>query len=155
MTILIRKATVDDRDAIVSLMDEMHSESQYANFTINKVKMHSGLNFWIHAKANVAVIFVAETDGRVVGVVAASVMEHWGSDSKFSHQDLYTVSKEYRNKGIGAQLFNEFFSWAKNHVAHVHASAFSGTGAGLDKICQDAGMIRAGSAYVWNAAADA
>ncbi len=145
----IRKATIQDKNQIVALMAEMHSESHYSRLKINTDKMLSSLNYWIQAKDNEAILLIAELDGNVVGLIAASINEHWGSDSKFSHQDLYTVARDHRNKGVGGELFNAFFSWAKNHVDHIHASAFSGTGAGLDKICEKIGMVRAGSAYVW------
>ena len=145
----IRKATLEDKDAIVALLAEMASESQYANFKTNREKMYTGLNYWIQAKDSDAILLVAENDGNVVGLIAASINEHWGTDSKFSHQDLYTVSKDHRKNGVGGELFNAFFSWAKNHVDHIHTSAFSGTGVGLDRICEKIGMVRAGSAYVW------
>lgn len=146
---LVRKATMQDREAIVALMVEMHLDTYYSKLKPNPQKTYNGLGYYIEAEDTLATLLIAEKEGEIVGCVGGGVSDHWGTDSTFAHQDLFTVAIAHKRNGVGGQLFTAFFNWAKKHTDHIHTCTYSGKGGSLDSICESLGMTRAGSAYVW------
>lgn len=74
------------------------------------------------------VCFVAEVDGKVVGYLIGAMIEPYTyrKIKKQSELENTLVKEEFRGRGIGEKLFEEFVKWSKEHGAErikVSASA--------------------------------
>ena len=103
MSIIIREATFDDLDSIYLLnKNEMGYDylPEKTAFNLRKI---------LSSQSNK--IFVAETDGKVVGYVHASDYDLL----YFPHMKNImgiAVNREYRREGVGRALINEIEKWA-------------------------------------------
>jgi ribosomal protein S18 acetylase RimI-like enzyme len=118
MKVEIRKYRESDRPTLVKLLEELldyvasvddlkrirrmpgFGES-YARRILHRVPRNNGM------------IYVAESDSEVVGVVVGTILAQSGEDmlehvpSKFGEVLELVVSEGYRDKGIGTRLMNE------------------------------------------------
>ncbi len=61
-----------------------------------------------------SICLVAEIDNEIVGYLAGAVMEveSWRPVKRTELENMF-VKEEFRSKGVGAKLVNEFFNWSK------------------------------------------
>ena len=69
---------------------------------------------------------IAEDEGKIIGylVGAKTEIESYREKNSIAELENMVVLEEYRSKGIGTKLTNEFLNWAKNFdIIKVKASA--------------------------------
>lgn len=113
---MIRKATVNDADAVFELRTQLHivhAEGRADIFNADNITFtKKEIKKWLKAKSKM--FFVAENNGKVIGYCSATLSEKYYNLSVKSAfiDDLYVVPQE-RNKGIATALFNELKSYAE------------------------------------------
>lgn len=110
-TLIIRPGTEADLPAALELIQEFHDESihEYGFGLDPKAAM-------THMITQVACSLVAERDGKVVGVIAGSVVIYPVSGEKCFLESVWFMSKEHRRDGI--KLVNALESWCKANAVN-------------------------------------
>ncbi|MGE5627539.1 MAG: GNAT family N-acetyltransferase [Solirubrobacterales bacterium] len=114
--IIIRKAQVEDAEAIIQYLNVIGGESDYLTFGAKGFgRSVKGEEEFIEAalsKKN-ALFLIAETDGKIVGNLNFS----GGVRQRTEHAGEFGVSvlKEYWGKGIGRELVVYLINWSKEH----------------------------------------
>jgi N-acetylglutamate synthase-like GNAT family acetyltransferase len=109
---MIRKATINDLDEIINL-NKLLFELEYNNFDntldINWPTSREGRGYFIDA-INKDITLVCEMDNRVVGYLTGTLNTEYSYNTiKQAELNNMCVLQEYRNKGIGRELYNEFW----------------------------------------------
>ncbi len=141
----IRKAVEGDVKALIALLYDMHDETEYKFFKVNETKARYALRRWV--TQDDAVIFVAEENGELIGVVAGSVFTPWFSDDKKAMEQLLFVKQEHRGSGVAFTLFENFLEWAKGQCNHVSAGVTSSVGGAAESVYKRFGMSYTGSNF--------
>ena len=64
-----------------------------------------------------SVIYVAEKDGKLIGVAGGSITEHHWGNSLWGNEEFWFIKKEYRKGKTGLKLFNMLMKWFKDNGA--------------------------------------
>lgn len=116
MGVSVRAATLDDMAAILEMGRALHDESpRYAHLSFNEEKVFNLAHQVLTGPRGGA--FVAEKDGRIVGMVAGYVIEHWFSDDVIASDYTFYVWPAHRGGRAALLLWREFEAWAKAHGA--------------------------------------
>lgn len=126
---IIRKAILKDLESILALNFKLFKK-EYKEFDkglnmswtygdgkkIFKEAINSSRNF----------VEVAEFNGKIIGYISGGKGK-WGSYRKnfdIGFLDNMFVEKNFRNKGLGTQLVNDFINWCKkNKIKTLEVSA--------------------------------
>lgn len=125
---MIRAATLEDMDQIVSLGKMMHEESNLPHeFSEERVRetMES------HINSN-GVVFVYEEKGRIVAGIAGGVQQAWYSDELIGYDLAVFVAPTMRNGIIAFDLLTALEKWCKLMGANYHYPGVS-TGSNVEK----------------------
>lgn len=141
----IRKAVEGDIDALITLLYDMHDETDYKFFKVNENKARYALLRWLIQTD--AVMFVAEEKGELIGVVAGSVFTPWFSDDDKVMEQLFFVKQEHRGSGVAFILFEKFLEWAKEQCNYVSAGVTTSVGEAAESIYKRFGMSYTGSNF--------
>lgn len=120
--IIIRKAdhshlkTIQDLNAELFRHDSTYDELLVLDWPYKRV----GRQYFkelIDGKAGVC--FVAEIDGNIVGYLAGAIKgsESWRAVKKRAELENMLVKKEYRGRGVGSKLVQQFLKWSKKQKA--------------------------------------
>jgi GNAT superfamily N-acetyltransferase len=117
----IRPAELDDRDAVASFTRETWPDREGTDYVPRVFEE------WVESDGDAARTFVADADGRAVGVVRVSLL----SDHEAWVQGM-RVDPEFRGHDVGLDLVDESFDWARTRGASVARNmVFSWNVAGL------------------------
>ncbi len=121
----MRKATPDDAQLILDFLFQLHSEGCRTIRQIESLPSLEDERKWLEKKgSDKAVVYVALIDGLVVGLIDATIPD--GLDSRHSCEIGMSVLASHRNQGIGRQLMEAVFQWArKRRLEFVELSVFS------------------------------
>jgi ribosomal protein S18 acetylase RimI-like enzyme len=125
--ITIKPAGKDDIQTLQILNDEVFVDNHKydPDLKMDWAKSDVGKKYFTEAVANPDDICLIAWDGeRAAGYLAASPKDFGYRLSKYIEIDNMGVSPDYRSKGIGSQLMNEFFKIAKQRgfqKAYVNA----------------------------------
>ncbi len=118
----IRFATSEDKDSVLRLLDELGEE-------LNKMMGHSPHNaeaqevggqvFDEIMSRKDTLIFIAEEDGKLTGLVTFYILPNIRHDWYRGHIEDFIVSKAVRGKGIGSQLFDAVKKYCKENNIRV------------------------------------
>ena len=122
----IRKAGVADLEAVYALFDQadtLHREAHPETF--QEAANPQEIKAYLRSELSVpeTVIFAAEAQGQLVGVVLAKLRQT--SDSPLLVRRSYVsveklvVAKTHRQLGIGQALMEQVHEWAKDHDVHM------------------------------------
>lgn len=100
MEYIIRRATIEDSDAINCLFNEM-LRTIYKNDTHEVYEMHYLEDNYFNSEKNV--IYVAVADSNIIGYM--SIEYHNEGDEPFLYLDDCSVTASWRSKGIGTRFF--------------------------------------------------
>lgn len=109
---IIREATIQDVENIEPMLHEMHSTTSYSSTHYDKYKVLHSLFKFIEAEQ--VCVFVAESEGELVGLFMGIVDAHWWGDTLTSSDLLLYVPPEHRKKGFAGPLINKYIQWSLN-----------------------------------------
>ena len=110
LEVLIRQADIKDVDAILSLIKELAIFEKAESSVINNKEQMIKDGF---SDNPVFVCFVAEYNNNVIGIALCYIRYSTWQGKCLFLEDLI-VTSEYRNKGIGAMLFNACLNYSKS-----------------------------------------
>lgn len=123
----VRKAATEDALQIVSLLQEMRSESSYYTPPLSEEKCFRNIEALLAAQAaNRALLLICEDDGRVTGSVAAERTEDVWTDSDVVVEHFLYVLPEKRGGFDAGKLALLFKTWAESEPGSIRAQASSG-----------------------------
>ena len=93
-----RIATENDRLAIFKLAAQMHLETDFRFYDFEPGIAISGLGDWLGGDPN-SVMFVAEADGEIVGMLGATLRSTWFGSDKLASEELFYVAVDHRGSG--------------------------------------------------------
>jgi GNAT superfamily N-acetyltransferase len=112
MSILVRQA--EDRD--VAAMAEIRVRRWGTHeFWMNRIGPYLKCEYFPQQALSARAVFVAETDGVVVGLAAGHQTRRFGCDGELEWMD---VMEERRRHGIAAQLLARIGSWFVEQGLH-------------------------------------
>lgn len=106
---MIRKATIEDKDIIISMAIQFANESPYSGFvSLNKIE---GLvDSILTSSVTTAAIFL-DSDNR--GMLVGCYSPHLFLEGNIATELAWWVSPEYRKSNVGTELLKAFEQWAK------------------------------------------
>lgn len=115
--LIIRRAKEADIFSIIELLGELFEIEN--DFAFDFVKHQKGLHLLLKSEHDV--IFVAEMDGKVVGVATMQRIISTAMGSFVGLVEDAIVKKEYNGLGIATRLFEQLFSYAKEqNYTRIH-----------------------------------
>lgn len=140
----VRRAVEADRLGLFKLAVAMHRETSFRAYAFNPEKAIHGLGAWIHG----GFMAVAEKDGQVIGMLAATKRSPWFSDDPLLSEDLFYVAEAHRGTRAGYLLMREFMAWAReNAPCHVRAGVATGKGPAAERLYEHFGMTYQGGNF--------
>jgi GNAT superfamily N-acetyltransferase len=131
MTINIRFAQPSDIEPLRSLNTQIFNAINQAcdsDLIPNIAETEAGLK-WMTTMVNRkddGCCFVAESDGQLVGYVSGLKMDQFYRQSRWFEIDNLGVIEALRGQGIGKQLLNHAFTFAKDHgYQKVHVLCYA------------------------------
>jgi len=128
MEVKIQFATIKNLKDIQDLNHQLCiKEKREFDPTINKdyaIQKSGEKYFRARVKNDCALIAIA--DSKIVGYLVGAIIdtEKYRNVSKLAEAENMLVLEEYRNSGIGKQLFREFVKWCKSKsVKRIRAVA--------------------------------
>lgn len=114
--IVIREFELNDIETLVKLGKKMHSEGEYSFLPYSKQKCRDlGKKIKLIDNAN---IWVAEVDGKVIGMYIAIVTEYFFNYEKIAQDYLLYIDKEHRKDiKIPIRLVKKAEAWAREQGA--------------------------------------
>lgn len=106
----VRQAKIQDRDEFVRLANLFLAESSYP-IKMNLMKLMT--SFLRAIELDEIVLFVAEDNDKLVGMLVGVVNESLFSNDKIASELAWFVEKEYRGTSVALRLLVEFEKWAK------------------------------------------
>jgi len=112
---MIRPATHDDLPALLALGARMHAESpRFSRLTFSGVRLRQTLTALIDSPQGF--LWVAESDGRVVGGMAAIAVPHWASDDLIATDLALFIDPAHRGGLMPVRLVNRYRWWARDEI---------------------------------------
>lgn len=112
MTVTIRKASVDDAEAIANVINSVVDEKKYT--TLRKFSIEEEREY-ISSLSEREAIFVAEKNGKVIGFQDISLFAKWSESMSHVGNILTLILKEHRNQGIGGRLAKRTLEFARRN----------------------------------------
>lgn len=133
MSILIRKATMDDYIGLCSVyseLDEFHRESHPELFVKPKITGRTQKYIFELIKNDHALLLVAEKDREIVGLLEICITESsdfpTNKKRRWSQIDSLAVKSGIQNCNIGSLLLEKAKDWAKaNNVDRIELKVYS------------------------------
>lgn len=144
-TINIREAVEDDLLDCLMLFKQFHKESKLPYSWDAKKTQDVFLATLPMEDVNV---FVAETDGEIVGYICCQVMEPLFSSEKVASEIAWFVNKDYRKTSAGFRLMSAYEEWAEGRGAKYIGMAYLEEIADLSKVYKKKGYVKAETHYM-------
>lgn len=123
------------RKDVVPLLKSV-KQFDYSGFEKAGVEVNPGIfvgNVANMARSPASVVYVAEEDDKLVGIIGANLLPVFYSDQNAALVLFWDVLQDYRGK-IGLKLFRKVETWADGKAQFVLASNVKGHGPDLDKV---------------------
>jgi GNAT superfamily N-acetyltransferase len=108
---VIRVAELSDVDEVIELGSFLHEASVYSRLPFNKAKAGKTISGLIGNENGV--VFVAESNGRIIGGIAGGVAEWWFCDVLHAYDYSFFVHPDHRGGRAAYRLLLAFQEWAK------------------------------------------
>lgn len=144
---MVRDAVLDDRLGLFKLAAAMHHETDFRSLTFDPQKALDRIASWIIAPD--ALMAVAEQNGEVVGMLAATSSCPWFTSDTIASEDLFFVRKDKRGSRTAFRLMQHFIAWAADKgAAHLRAGIATGEpGANAERLYEHFGFHRVGGSF--------
>lgn len=144
--VIIRKARREELKTIQELNHQLflHDEKYDSQLDMNWSFEKKGEDYFRkRLKGGDGVCFVAETDGEIVGYLAGGIIEpyNYRTIKKQTELENTLVRENFRGRGIGEKLFNEFLKWSREQGAERIKVSASVDNSGAIKFYERAGFI--------------
>lgn len=124
----IRNATTADVPRLIELGAALHRESpRWSRIPFNPARAAETLTGLIVGAQGV--VFVAESNGAVVGGIAGAIQQHWACDALVAHEASFFMAAEHRGGFAACRLICALRAWAEMKGA---AWLYVGTSTGVD-----------------------
>lgn len=124
----IRTATKNDIPEMAELLHQLFSIE--VDFTPDYQKQIKGLELLIERPT--AIIFVVETDGKVVGMCTVQILVSTALGVEVGSVEDVVIDVEHRGKGIGSALMQTVQQWATDqNLGRIQLQADKDNGAAL------------------------
>lgn len=112
----IRRATLTDTPALITLGAEMHSESpRYSKVPYDPERLSAFLSAVLPSPDWLALM--AEHNGEPVGMMVGFVVNHCFSSARYAADLVLYVSPEFRGSSMAVRMLREFETWAATRGA--------------------------------------
>lgn|SRR3990167_1710097 len=108
----IRPMTEHDIQAILTMGQAMHQESAYRDMVFSEEKCKKLITHLI-ASPLAFVVVAVDGDGKLCGIMAAHISQHYFSDDYLIEDYLLYVRPENRGGTIAIRLVSQFVQWAE------------------------------------------
>jgi L-amino acid N-acyltransferase YncA len=108
----IRRATLEDANSIVDVINSVVDEKKYTS--LRKFSAEEEREFLESLNEREA-IFVAEIKSEIVGIQSITRFAEWSDSMNHVGNILTMVLKEYRAQGIGRALASKTLEFARSH----------------------------------------
>jgi len=145
---VIRPPGSADVDAIVDMGERMHRESVYAFLPYNREKVQRLFRAFVDHPETWGG-FVAEDDGKIVGMIGGYLTDYFFCDEKLASDMILFLDQPYRGGLTSGRLIRAFEQWAIERGARELCLGIS-TGINIDSIgrfYEHMGMTRVGAVY--------
>ncbi len=143
----IRRATEEDRKVLFLLVMEMHGETDFRHYDFEPEIAFTGLGAWLRP-GDERVMFVADVDGQVVGMLAATRVETWFGTDTVANEDLFFVHVLNRGGRAAFALMRAFHDWAKQIGAnHIRAGVATGNCPAAERLYAHFGLRPVGGNF--------
>jgi GNAT superfamily N-acetyltransferase len=115
--VIVRKATLNDKDGVFGLLRQFSSQQRPGALPLNSPKNIDTFCEIINDE-NKGTIFVAEEDGVLAGVVTLSYPVAIRCGGIYASVEEFIVSGQMRGKGVGSKLLQSAINEAKNRACH-------------------------------------
>lgn len=115
LNIQIRKATLADIPALVSLLDTLFNIEQ--DFSADHLKQAAGLRLLIESPDRGTIQVAHSTNGELVGMVSVQLVISTAEGAPSAWVEDMVVDQRFRALGIGKRLLNNALDWAKQKGA--------------------------------------
>jgi GNAT superfamily N-acetyltransferase len=146
-TATIRHACADDLLELFKLCVAMHAETDFSGLAFDPDRALAGLTAWVtHERGLMA---VAEFDGEVVGLLAATEKQPWFSLEWIASEDLFFVREDKRGGHVAYRLMEFFDAWNRERgVRYGRAGIATGKpGASAGRLYEHFGFRKVGGSY--------
>lgn len=127
----VRRATLDDLNAIVELGIETWPDAPFSQLPPSRAWMHQSIARFLHTDG--AAGWLLCEDRTLVGVLAVSLLDHWMTGQRIAVQWWWWIRPEHRN-GQGLRLLRAAEDWAKiHHASEMHLLSVN---ANFDALCE-------------------
>ena len=109
---IVRPARLEDVDEIIDLGELLHGESGYSRLPFDRDKV-GALICGLISEVD-GVVFVAESDGRIIGGIAGGITEYWFCSVRHAFDFSFFVHPDHRGGSAAFRLLCAFERWAKD-----------------------------------------
>jgi GNAT superfamily N-acetyltransferase len=119
--VVIREATLDDLPRLLELAERFHASTIYASLVPWAPAAVEALMVAVIAQQNsiIGVVFVAELDGRIEGMLGLVALPHPMSGQLCAEELAWWVEPEHRKGTIGPRLLVTGIDWCRQKMARV------------------------------------
>ncbi|MBS7607675.1 MAG: GNAT family N-acetyltransferase [Candidatus Bathyarchaeia archaeon] len=124
----IRRANESDLQQIVKLSEKLGKDESTMDSMVSPLPSEFQNPKWIlkNIKGENTVVFVAETNGKIVGYSLGWISQPWSYKAKRGYICDCFVEKSHRRQGIGKALVKAMLEWFKDKgVECVEADIYS------------------------------
>ncbi|MEM0095356.1 MAG: GNAT family N-acetyltransferase [Candidatus Bathyarchaeia archaeon] len=124
----IRRANESDLQQVVKLSEKLGKDESTMDSMVSPLPSEFQNPKWVlkNIKGENTVVFVAETDGKIVGYSLGWISQPWSYKAKRGYICDCFVEKSHRRQGIGKALVKAMLEWFKDKgVECVEADIYS------------------------------
>ncbi len=111
MSFTVRKAGPDDIRELIPLLKLLFTIEE--DFVFNEDIHTKGLSLLFQEPDDKAVVLVAESDGKIVGMVTAQITVSTAAGGFSAWMEDLVVDRDYQGRGIGQKLTEEILVWCR------------------------------------------
>jgi len=141
MNIRIRKAEPDDIETLITFLHQLFAIEK--DFIIDDDKHRIGLQLLLSTSQE-RIIFVAQADGVVVGMVTAQMVVSTAiGGTSVLLEDMF-VASGFRRQGVGSRLLEQVVIWGQERGAHRVQLVADSTNTAALRFYRQAGLQKSG-----------
>jgi ribosomal protein S18 acetylase RimI-like enzyme len=141
MNIEIRKAGINDAEAISNIINSVVDEKKFTS--LRKFSAAEEREY-IDSLGEREAIFLAERDGKVLGFQNISLFAKWSESMSHVGNILTLILKEHRNQGIGGMLAEKTLEFARHNGYEKISTYVIEENVGALKFYESIGFVRCG-----------